>query len=101
MIWMALLPALGACGQGPQRQAAEVADAAEARPAEAAAPAAEVLPGIEVLEKSGFECLKGKKIGLLTNPSGIDRKLRSTVDILFNAPGVELKVLFEIGRAHV
>ena len=49
MIWMALLPALGACGQGPQRQAAEAADAAEARPAEAAAPAAEVLPGIEVL----------------------------------------------------
>ena len=93
MIWMALLPALGACGQGPQRQAAEAADAAEARSA-AAAPAAEVLPGIEVLEKSGFECLKGKKIGLLTNPSGIDRKLRSTVDILFNAPGVELKVLF-------
>ena len=53
-----------------------------------------VLPGIEVLERSGFECLQGKKIGLLTNPSGIDRNLRSTVDILYNAPGVELKVLF-------
>ena len=74
LIWMALLPALGACGQGPQRQEAEAADAAEARPAEAVAPAAEVLLGIEVLEKSGFECLQGKKIGLLTNRSGIDRK---------------------------
>ena len=53
-----------------------------------------MIPGVEVLERSGFECLRGKKVGLLTNPSGIDRNLRSTVDILFSAPEVELKVLF-------
>lgn len=53
-----------------------------------------VIPGIEVLEKRGFPGLKGKNVGLVTNPSGVDRKLRSTVDILFNAPGVHLKALY-------
>ena len=53
-----------------------------------------VRPGIEVLESMGFSCLKGKKVGLVTNPSGVDRNMRSTVDILFNAPGVELVALY-------
>ena len=53
-----------------------------------------VRPGIEVLESRGFDCLVGKKVGLVTNPSGVDRKMRSTIDILFHAPGVELVALF-------
>ena len=53
-----------------------------------------VRPGIEVLELTGFECLKGKRTGLVTNPSGVDRNMRSTVDILYNAPGVNLVALF-------
>lgn len=53
-----------------------------------------VRPGIEVLQDMDFAPLKGKKIGLVTNPSGVDRNLRSTIDILFNAPGVELVALF-------
>ena len=53
-----------------------------------------VKPGIEVLEARGFDVLQGKKIGLLTNPSGVDRQLRSTIDILFQAPGVRLVRLF-------
>ena len=44
--------------------------------------AAQVKPGIEVLRDRGFEPLKGKRVGLLTNPSGVDRQLRSTIDIL-------------------
>ena len=51
-------------------------------------------PGIEVLRDGGFEVLKGKKVGLVTNPSGVDALLNSTVDILFNAPGVELVALY-------
>ncbi len=54
----------------------------------------EVRPGIEVLERSGFKSLKGKKVGLVTNPSGVDSRLRSTIDILYAAPGVELVALF-------
>ena len=53
-----------------------------------------VKPGIEVLRDGGFEVLKGKKVGLVTNPSGVDALLNSTVDILFNAPGVELVALY-------
>ena len=53
-----------------------------------------VLPGIEVLEKMDFAPLKGKRVGLVTNPSGVARDLRSTIDILYNAEGVELVALF-------
>lgn len=53
-----------------------------------------VKPGIEVLRDSGFECLKGKRVGLVTNPSGIDRHFNSTIDILFNAPEVNLVALY-------
>ena len=53
-----------------------------------------VKPGIEVLRDSGFEPLKGKRVGLVTNPSGVDSKLKSTIDILFNAPEVNLVALY-------
>ena len=53
-----------------------------------------VKTGIEVLRDSGFEGLKGKKVGLVTNPSGVDSQLNSTVDILFEAPEVNLVALY-------
>ena len=55
---------------------------------------AQVKPGIEVLRDGGFAQLKGKRVGLITNPTGVDRSLKSTVDILHEAPGVELTALF-------
>ena len=55
---------------------------------------AQVIPGIEVLESTGFEELMGKRVGLVTNPSGVDRQLRSTIDILFQAPQVNLVALY-------
>jgi len=55
---------------------------------------APVKPGIEVLAEKGFPGLQGKRVGLVTNPSGVDRQLRSTIDILFEAPEVELVALF-------
>ena len=33
--------------------------------------------GIEVLVSRGFDGLAGKRVGLVTNPSGVDRNLRS------------------------
>jgi len=53
-----------------------------------------VKPGIEVLRDNGFEVLKGKRVGLVTNPTGVDRQLKSTVDILFEAPEVNLVALY-------
>ena len=53
-----------------------------------------VKTGIEVLRDRGFDALQGKRVGLVTNPSGVDSQLRSTIDILFNAPGVNLVALY-------
>lgn len=55
---------------------------------------AQVKPGIEVLRDNGFAQLKGKRVGLITNPTGIDNNFRSTIDILHEAPGVTLTALF-------
>ena len=53
-----------------------------------------VRTGLEVLGESGFALLKGKRVGLITNPTGIDSRLRSTVDIFHQAPEFELVALF-------
>ena len=50
--------------------------------------------GVEVLREGGFECLKGKRVGLITNPTGVDSNLKSTVDILFEAEDVNLVALY-------
>lgn len=55
---------------------------------------AQVKPGIEVLRDANFELLKGKSVGLITNPTGVDKNLKSTVDILFEAEGVNLVALY-------
>ena len=55
---------------------------------------AEVRLGNEVLSDEGFRVLQNKRIGLITNPSGVDRKLNSTVDVLLHARGVTLAALF-------
>jgi uncharacterized protein YbbC (DUF1343 family) len=55
---------------------------------------AQVKPGIEVLRDNGFEQLQGKRVGLITNPTGVDNDLMSTIDILYNAPGVKLNALY-------
>ena len=55
---------------------------------------AKVLAGIDVLEKQNFEILRGKRVGLITNQTGVDRRGNSTIDLLFNAKGVQLVALF-------
>ena len=55
---------------------------------------AQVKTGVEVLRDGGFKELQGKRVGLVTNPSGVDRNLKSTVDILNEAEGVKLVALW-------
>lgn len=55
---------------------------------------AQVLTGIDVLERDGFKQLAGLRVGLITNHTGRDRTGRSTIDVLFKAPGVKLTALF-------
>lgn len=56
--------------------------------------AAVTKPGIETLRDSGFAQLNGRRVGLITNPTGVDNNLKSTVDILHEAAGVNLVALF-------
>lgn len=61
----------------------------------ARAPAsAPVLPGIDVLERRGFDALKNRRVGLVTNHTGRAADGRSTIDVLHHAPGVTLVSLF-------
>jgi uncharacterized protein YbbC (DUF1343 family)/CubicO group peptidase (beta-lactamase class C family) len=58
-----------------------------------------VQAGIDVLESHNFDVLRGtatnkKKIGLLTNQTGIDSQGRRTIDVLAQAPGFSLDAIF-------
>lgn len=53
-----------------------------------------VKTGIEVLKEQKFEILEGKRVGLITNATGVDNNLESTIDILYNAPNTKLVALF-------
>ena len=64
------------------------------QPPAAGVPAAGVVPGIEVLLSDSLNLVRGKRIGLITNHSGRDRRGNSTIDLLFHAPGVRLTALF-------
>lgn len=50
--------------------------------------------GLEVLKESNFKILEGKRVGLITNPTGFDNSLKSTIDVLHEAPNVQLVALF-------
>lgn len=56
--------------------------------------AQKVKTGIEVLKATNFKILEGKRVGLVTNPTGVDNSLVSDIDILYNASNVKLVALF-------
>lgn len=53
-----------------------------------------VLSGLDVLREEGFKRLRGKRVGLITNRTGVDRAGRGGPGLLARAPGVELAALF-------
>lgn len=74
--------------------AAAVVDAPQVAPSRLESREQPVLTGIDVLERDGFQPLRGRRIGLITNHTGINRAGVSTVQLLHAAPEVELRVLF-------
>lgn len=50
--------------------------------------------GIDVLLESNFSVLRGKRVGLITNPTGVTNRLAATLDVLARANGVRLASLF-------
>jgi uncharacterized protein YbbC (DUF1343 family) len=65
-----------------------------AAPAHAQPHAAGVVPGVEVLLADSLHLVRGKRVGLITNPTGRDRRGASTADLLARTPGVRLTALF-------
>jgi uncharacterized protein YbbC (DUF1343 family) len=53
-----------------------------------------VKPGIDVLRDRGFDILHGKRVGLITNATGITSDFQSTIDVLFNSKDVKLVALY-------
>ncbi|MGH9498474.1 MAG: serine hydrolase [Terriglobales bacterium] len=57
-----------------------------------------VRTGIDVLEAHEFEQIRAKagkkRIGLLTNQTGVDSQGRRTIDVLAQAPGISLDAIF-------
>jgi uncharacterized protein YbbC (DUF1343 family) len=53
-----------------------------------------VLNGIDVLQRDAFAALQGRRVGLITNHTGLSRDGVSTIRLLAEAKGVQLKALF-------
>lgn len=53
-----------------------------------------VYTGLEVFLSKYTHLVKGKRVGLITNPTGVDPLLRPTVDLLRASPNVNLVALF-------
>ncbi len=53
-----------------------------------------VMLGIDVLESQQFRILRGKRIGLLTHPAGVNRFGMSSIDVIRRDPGNNLVALF-------
>ncbi|MGA8028890.1 MAG: exo-beta-N-acetylmuramidase NamZ domain-containing protein [Bryobacteraceae bacterium] len=49
--------------------------------------------GLDVMEQDGFRELKGKRIALITNQTGLDREGRRNVDVMLGA-GIQVATLF-------
>ncbi|WP_246196120.1 exo-beta-N-acetylmuramidase NamZ domain-containing protein [Aquisphaera giovannonii] len=78
----------------PTAPAGEAAPSAPSAPASRPENPVAVACGIDVLAADGFRLLQGRRVALVTNHTGRSRDGRSTIDVLFHAPGVKLVRLF-------
>lgn len=53
-----------------------------------------VRPGLEVLLSDSLHLVQGRRVGLITNHTGVDREGRSGIDRLHEEPSVELVALY-------
>jgi len=63
-------------------------------PPQATGPTRVVKLGIEVFLESRLDLVRGKKIGLITNPTGVNGRLQSDIDLLRESGQVELVALY-------
>ena len=60
----------------------------------ASIPDGKVQNGIDVLRARNFEPLKGLRLGLITNHTGLARDVKTTIDLLHESSAVKLTALF-------
>jgi uncharacterized protein YbbC (DUF1343 family) len=53
-----------------------------------------VATGLDILAAEQFARLKGRRVGVIANPTSVDSRLRHLVDLIAEAPGVTLAALF-------
>ena len=53
-----------------------------------------VKPGLEVFFEKHLSLIKGKRVGLITNPTGVDSQLRSTIELFCENPEIHLVALY-------
>ena len=86
-VWLILLPVIAAAAPGEGSAAQKHGRAPKGH-------VARVQTGLDVLEVQKFAPLRGKRVGLITNHTGVDSQERSTVQLLAHASGVQLVALF-------
>jgi uncharacterized protein YbbC (DUF1343 family) len=59
-----------------------------------AAASVPVKPGVEIFLEKHLDLVKGRKVGLITNPSGVDSRLASTIDLFLRTSGITLVALY-------
>jgi len=79
-------------GTPPDTAAPTVTPPAPPAPPRAALPA--VRTGLDVLAERNFSMLAGRRVGLVTNQTGIDMRGRRGIDVIAGAPGVRLEAIF-------
>lgn len=58
------------------------------------AAAVKVKTGVEVFLEKHLDLVKGKRVGLITNPTGTDASLRTTIDLFRSNPAIDLVALY-------
>ena len=74
--------------------AAPYPNSARKRSRSSPARAGRVQTGLDVLEAQKFAALRGKRIGIITNHTGLNSQGKSTIELLTHAPGVQVVALF-------
>jgi uncharacterized protein YbbC (DUF1343 family) len=83
------LGSVPACGAKPARNTSGQKGAKSTR-----ARGARVQAGLDVLEAEKFAPLRGKRVGLITNHTGVDFQGRTNIELLAHSSGVQLVALF-------
>lgn len=92
-LMLALLASV-ACGSNADAGKLDAPPAADTLYRSTPAEFGPVRAGIDVLLEDSLHLVAGKRVGLITNQTGVDAEGRSTIDRLFEHPDVELVTLF-------